>query len=302
MSDMDLTADDSGPARRVLLATDLTSASDRALDRALALARDWRLELHVVHAVEAEAPVVPLGVDAGRYRQRYPDPRDEALRLLRRNVLPDAPGAKVHVEQGMTPAAAILAVAEREGCDLVVLGESHQGVVGPLIEGTLERVVRQSPASVLVVRDRPHGAYRNLLVGTDFTDEAVQALVAVARLFPTAAITLMHSHQRAYAYLLGDMPDGSDWPQRQLARLRAQVDAAALSAAQQGAIRNTVEIGAPEVMLRRHVLDQDIDLTVIGAYPRSLLFDAAIGRSRHIIDAIPGDVLVVRAIRAARGQ
>ena len=302
MSRMDLTGNDRGPVRRLLLATDLTSASDRALDRALALARDWQLELHVVHAVEAAAPTVPLGVDATRYLQKTPDPRDEALRLLRRNVLPDAPAAKVHVEQGMAPAAAILAVAEREDCDLVVLGESRQRLVGPLIEGTLERVVRQSPASVLVVRDRPQGMYSNLLVGTDFTDEALQALVTVARLFPAAAITLMHAHQRAYAYLLEDRPDGGEWPARQLARLREQVDAAALSTARQDSIRNAVEAGAPEVMLRRHVLAHRIDLTVIGAYARSLLFDAAIGRSRHIIDAIPGDVLVVRAIREGRGQ
>lgn len=291
---------DSGPPQGILLATDLTSACDRALDRAIALAREWGAKLHILHAVEAPAPTIPFGVNAASYQQQYPDAKDEALRRLQRSVRPDALGATVHIEQGMSPAAAILAVAGREGCGLVVLGETRQRLVGPLVESTLERVVRQSPASVLVVRDRPHGAYRELLVGTDFTDEALQALVAVANLFPAAAITLMHAHQAPYAYLLEGTPDSREWPARQLARLREQVDAAALPAARQAAIRDAVEAGPPEAMLRRHVLESGIELTVIGAYPRGLLFDAAIGRSRHIVDAIPGDVLVVRAIRPAR--
>lgn len=291
---------DRKPPQRILLATDLTSACDRALDRSIALARDWGSGLHVLHAVEALPPTIPFGVDAERYLQQYPDPKDEALRRLHRNLRPDAVDASVHIEQGMSPAAAILAVAEREGCDLVVLGEPRQRLLGPLGESTLERVVRQSPVSVLVVRDRPHGAYRDLLVGTDFTDEALQALVAVANLFPTAAITLMHAHEMAYAYLLEGTPDGREWPARQLARLREEVDAAALHPERRAAIRNTVESGPPEVMLRRHVLATGTDLTVIGAYPRGLLFDAAIGRSRHIIDAIPGDLLLVRAIRPAQ--
>ena len=54
------------------------------------------------------------------------------------------------------------------------------------------------------------------------------------------------------------------------------------------------------LLLATPVLANDNDLTVIGAYARGLLFDTAIGRSRHIIEAIPGDVLVVRAVREAR--
>lgn len=288
---------DCGPPQRILLATDLTSACDRALDRALALAQEWGAQLHILHVVKAPPPTIPFGVDPKRYLGQFPDAKDEALRLLHRNVRPHAGSATVHIEQDTTPATAILAVAERLGCDLVVLGEPWQGLVGPLGERTLERVVRQSPTSVLVVRDRPNGAYRELLVGTDFTEEALQALVMVTHLFPAAAITLLHAYQMAYSYLLHGTPDGREWPARQLARLREQVDAAALPAARRAEIRNTVQAGPVEAMLRQHALAAGTDLTVIGAYPRGLLYDAAIGRSRHIVNAIPGDVLIVRATR-----
>lgn len=50
-------------------------------------------------------------------------------------------------------------------------------------------------------------------------------------------------------------------------------------------------------MLRRYVLEQGADLTVIGAHPRGVIFDAVVGNSVRIINAIPGDILMVRAIR-----
>lgn len=67
------------------------------------------------------------------------------------------------------------------------------------MESTSTQVVRKAPVSVLVVRNRPHSAYRTLLVGTDFTDEALQALVMAANIFPQAGIELMHAYQMPHA-------------------------------------------------------------------------------------------------------
>src|SRR5690606_18005018 len=172
------------PPRRLLLATDLSSRGDRALDRAVQLARAWDAELHVVHAVETPPPVVSRGVDEALAPSRQPDLEAAAAKQLRDLLGHAGLPARLHVECGAA-AAAILAVAEREACELVILGESRDGAPN-LVEGTLERVVRKSPVSTLVVRSRPRGDYRALLVGTDFTEEAQQALVAAARLFPQA--------------------------------------------------------------------------------------------------------------------
>src|SRR5699024_5808434 len=60
------------PPRSVLLATDLSSHCDRALDRAAQLARQWHATLHVVHALPPEArPVAWWSPEGGR-------PQDEA--------------------------------------------------------------------------------------------------------------------------------------------------------------------------------------------------------------------------------
>ena len=42
--------------RRVMLATDLTPACDRAFDRAVQLAQEWDAELIICHVIEFERP------------------------------------------------------------------------------------------------------------------------------------------------------------------------------------------------------------------------------------------------------
>ncbi|WP_082549885.1 universal stress protein [Mesorhizobium sp. Root157] len=51
-----------GFPRRLLLATDLTSACDRAFDRAVQLASAWDADLTICHVV-ASSSVRPLGID-----------------------------------------------------------------------------------------------------------------------------------------------------------------------------------------------------------------------------------------------
>lgn len=282
--------------RRILLATDLSSRCDRALDRTLQLARAWGADLHVLHAVETPAPVVPLGVDAERYLKRRPDRRLDARRELERLVGNEA---RLHVED--TPvAAAILDVAAREGCDLVVLGEARNPLMGP-IESTIDEVVRKAATSVLIVRSRPTGPYRRLLVGTDFTDEALQALRRAGTLFPEAEIQLVHAYAMPYAPLVGDTPSDPSWKEAQLVKLRQHVTDAALPPIGGPSIGVQVEAGPPASVLKQCQSSFDADLTVIGAHPRGLLFDAVVGSSRPIIDAVAGDVLVVRATRRPPG-
>jgi len=283
--------------RRILLATDLSSRADRAFDRAVQLCSLWRAELHVVHAVDAMPPSIPFGVDADAYLRARPDPRAEALAQLRRMLVREQVQAQVHIEEGSAPRA-ILATVEREGCDFVVMGENRDRLLGP-IEDALDYVVRSSPVSVLAVRDRPYGPYRQLIVGTDFTDESRQALATSARWFPGAQIAFLHAYSMPYSGLVPR--ESREWADEQLARLRAHLDDADVPPEVRAAIRVRVDAGAPSIVLRDHAHELDADLTVIGAHPRALLFDAVVGSSRLIIDTIPGDVLVVRAVRGDRG-
>ena len=290
--------------RRLLLATDLDSRGDRALDRAVQLARDWRAELHLVHVAEPQQ-ALPRDVDQvsgigeENFSTVFPDPHAATVRRIHRYVKHAGLPIKIHIEEG-APAGAILAVAEREACDLVILGESREVLLG-LVESTLDQVVRKAPVSVLVVRERPHAAYRSLLVGTDFTDEALQAVVMAANVFPEARIELMHAYQMPYAGFLQNSPQTSAWIADKLKQLRAHLDQADLPRERKESISPLVAVGPPAAVLRRHVEEHDPDLTVIGAHPRGMLFDAMVGNSRPILSAIPGDILIVRASRRSAG-
>ena len=68
--------DDLAP-RKIMLATDLTPAGDRAFDRAVALAQQWDAELVILHVVESGA-VRLWGID-----QRMRNVATEMDRLVR---------------------------------------------------------------------------------------------------------------------------------------------------------------------------------------------------------------------------
>lgn len=281
------------PPARILLATDLSARCDRALDRAAQLARQWQVPLLVVHAVApASAEPWPVTDDAPAWR--VPDQRAAIERQIRRDVGEGIGELGIQLTVG-EPVKVILDAAEREGADLIVLGAAGKSLLGELFGNTAEQLVRQSPASVLVVGNRPHGAYRQILVGTDFTAESRHGLRAAAALFPAANITLLHALDIPYQSLWLDAAHRADFVKMEQATIEQFITDTGLPEGVRQRIQPLVEHGHPEIMLRNHVLENDAELTVIGALKRHLAFHVLIGGSaRRIVQAVPGDILVVR--------
>src|SRR5690606_38851951 len=69
------------PPKTILLATDLSCRTDRALDRAAALAAEWQARLVVVHALQGTASIS----DAPSWRSEA-DPRALALKQVREDL------------------------------------------------------------------------------------------------------------------------------------------------------------------------------------------------------------------------
>jgi nucleotide-binding universal stress UspA family protein len=292
--DMNAEAVHTPTPKRILLATDLSARCDRALDRAAQLARQWRVPLLVVHAM-AQVTVEPWPTDdAPSWRQA---PRQDAAieRQIRRDLDERIEELAIHVAEG-DPAEVILDAAASDGSDLIVLGAASGQPGGGLLGNTAERLVRRSPASVLVVDSRPRGEYRHILVGTDFTAESRRGLSAAATLFPEAKLVLMHALDIPYQSLWLDPAHRQEFVRMELATIEAFIAATALPDQVRQRIQPLVEHGHPEIMLRNYVLEKDADLTVIGALNRNLAFHVLIGgTARRIVQAVPGDILVVRA-------
>jgi nucleotide-binding universal stress UspA family protein len=142
-----------GNARRLLLATDLSEASEAATSEAFELAKRLEASLLVVSVIDPGSLLLP----GGRFRARV-----DQVRELREQQ------AQALVERGRTegvdvsflvwtgdPGDMIVSAAEAEHVDMVLVGSHGRGAVGRFFLGSVsEHVVRHAPCPVLVVRPR----------------------------------------------------------------------------------------------------------------------------------------------------
>ena len=103
-----------GKPRNIMLATDLTPASDRAFDRAVQLATEWDAALTVCHVVEASS-LRPWGIEhrikiAETELERLLRGRDNLLKgKISRHIILGDPAERVieHAVRGMLPKNAL---------------------------------------------------------------------------------------------------------------------------------------------------------------------------------------------------
>lgn len=139
----------------ILLATDATSASEAATEQAVLLAAEVGASLLVVSVINTTArlpaeALVPAAGQAGIADAR------EALAAVAQHIVQRAraAGAKATflVWEG-DPGEAIVAAADAEGADLIVVGSHGRGPVGRFLIGSVsDYVVRHARCPVLVVR------------------------------------------------------------------------------------------------------------------------------------------------------
>jgi nucleotide-binding universal stress UspA family protein len=139
-----------GTIRRILLATDLSPASEGATSQAIALARDLRAELLIVSVIDPDLRAV-----AGSRLERM-DQRRAAREQAAQAMVVRGRQAGVHVSflvwEG-EPGPAIVDAAVSEGADLIVVGSHGRGRVGRFVLGSVsDHVIRNATAPVLIVR------------------------------------------------------------------------------------------------------------------------------------------------------
>jgi nucleotide-binding universal stress UspA family protein len=146
--------------KRILLAVDGSSTSDAALREALALARDARARLRIVHVIDSpyDYPDVMFGHVAGdledlqqAWQKTGQAVLDRAL-LVTREFSFEAEASLIETGGRRVPEA-IVDEARRWGADLIVVGtHGRRGLDRLLLGSVAEGVSRTSPVSVLLVR------------------------------------------------------------------------------------------------------------------------------------------------------
>lgn len=285
------------PPRRIALATDLSHRCDRALDRTLLVAKAWQAELAVIHAL----PPPEVFSLFGSKRElpswnRPPDPVRIARDSLYRDLVREDPSIdiSVHVETG-SPPDVVLNVVRACQSELLVTGVSRDEPLERMLLGnTVDRIIGKSPIPVLIVRNRAFEPYQHMVVATDFSPSSQAALKTALRFFPEAALSLFHAYDVPFAGYLGHREierQFSDFGQEAAAKFLAEAGVLPDAAAR---ANRMIEHGVAEALLRDFAETSRRHLTVVGTHGGGWIYEALIGSTaRKIIDAVPGDVLLV---------
>jgi nucleotide-binding universal stress UspA family protein len=293
----------SGLPERILVPTDFSAGSTRALTLARTLGRQFAAELHVLHV--RQIPDDPSQGD---------DLLDEVEKLLRSGdsrtaglldqLLQDEDAVRVeaHIERRVSVPSAIVEMVSGLGCDLVVMGtHGRKGLQHLLMGSVAEKVMRLSPVPVLTVRDStklcdPEGV--RILVAHDFSEHSLEAVRYAADWARSlrAEVTLLHSVQPLIyheAYALEDY-HGNVW-ERVIRRCHETLEEIARRHLS-GVVCTTAVVQAhPDLGITGHASESGCDLVVLATRGLSGLEHAIVGSvAERVVRSSPVPVLTVR--------
>ncbi|HEB83597.1 MAG TPA: universal stress protein, partial [Bacteroidetes bacterium] len=173
--------------RSILFPTDFSEPASRALDHALVLAHHFGTKLTLLH-VET-----PYESDPANPRHEFPEPGELFTRFRGQSTdrlagtEPPVRQEDIEIEEvvlrGISAAREILAYADENRVDMILMGTHGRGAIGHFILGsTTERVVHGALVPVLTIQhgeDRfvaKGGRYEKVLIPVDFSEASRKAL------------------------------------------------------------------------------------------------------------------------------
>ncbi len=286
--------------RKILVATDFSERSDRALRRATLLARQFGAALELIYVVDDE-----------QARRIVETERNEAESLLQKTAatLRDVDGVACEARVALaTPFKGIVQAARELAPDLLVIGSHRRQVLRDVFIGTTaERTIRSVGCPVLMVNGPPAGEYRQILQTTDLSDASRDALgrlellgigeharVSILYVFDAPALRTAFSH----TFPADDQQHYLEAARRDATRELADfVEVAGL-----GVHRHIAK--QEKTAIQHEVLDTAVeikaDLIVLSTHGRSGLAKMFMGSvTEHVLRTSHIDVLVTPPIREA---
>lgn len=275
------------PPTTILLATDLSARSDRAMDRAAQVMAQRGARLVVVHVLD---PATPTKLTARELAERARRELADQLRDAGERVV-------IRVERG-EPVAEIRRVAREEGGSLVIAGVARNETFGRVRLGdTVEGLLRGLESPLLVVTGRAKASYRRITVAVDFSEASRGALRAAAGLFPDLPLTVFHAHAALGSYGASDLEAYREAHGAiAAATLRDFVAATALPDAVRARLAYEVQFGDPALQLGGWTEANEIELVVLGTHARGRLGELFLGSvAKRVLASLSCDALLVPA-------
>lgn len=292
--DIDLTS--------VLIATDFSPASDKALHQALAIAHHYGAKLYVVHVVPSLGYLM-AGPESLAVAAEQAE--DDLLRLKRELVRNDSLKGLNHefiVCQGDVPAQLHSIITEK-GIDLVVLGtHARRGIEKVVLGSVAEELFRHSGCHVLTVgpnsyqEDRVNvdSVPRSFLFATDFGEASVQAAPYAASLAHRlkARLIVMHviptnlTPQAFGRHSDGDVRQMREQSRMAILRRLEQLFPPEGDAEAPLEVEYIAQFGVPSEKVLQVALNRQADLIIIGLHHSRL-----VGTASHILGTTSYEVM-----------
>lgn len=288
---------------RILIASNLSALSARALERSVQLARDTGGTLAIVHAVDIEGPEALKAQFADHAR------RELAEAASRPGAGPEPP--EIIVRIGHAPSE-VADVARRWGADLIVSGLHHPdrrrpGAFHHTLAGQLVAGLRRP----ILIAGRPvEGPYPRAVVGVDFSVYSRAAIRMARRVVPLGMLHLVHAYQvpfkswlmdEAYAQEFG-YAERLEFDEFLAAEMADLSDRAMRAGVPVEAITTEVVEGPALATLRDRIAALDAPLAVVGTHGRTGIARVVLGSvARALVEDPPADLLIVpMVVPAAR--
>lgn len=273
---------------QILVATDMSARSDRAVRRGVKLAARLKSRLSILSVIDDAGPEALTA-------QMVASVTVELRRFVA--SLPGGDAAEVIVIAG-DPTTTIV---ERLGAmrpDLLVLGRHRERpFLDAIRETTAGRLVRLSSCPVLMVADRVDHAYARILAATDFSPAAAASIALAHELAPGADIDPVHVFHVPYDGVLSRVGGTRDIVASFHAEA-AEADTAWRAAHALPALCGDTRIlpGSPLEVLGRETRATGAALICAGAHGR-------VGQGRALLGSVatdlmrfpPCDLLIARA-------
>ncbi len=280
--------------KSILVATDLSARSDRALERAVQLADLHKASLTIVHVVDEGLPASIADEQARAARQAILR-HAEALRSV------GEPSISVEVVFGR-PHVDILEMSDQVSADLIVLGLHREHLLKDMFRGTTaERVIRAGNTPVLLVKDRVNAPYQGVMVGVDFSVYSRRAVEVAMSFAPNSLFHLVHAYDVPFEDILRATKPQSEVSKQLQLQTQEMIEEEmrvffSTVDVQSSSVERIMEQGMPRQVIHEQVEKLKPDLLVVGTHGRTGVSHAFLGSiAEDLLRDPPCDVLAVNA-------
>ena len=192
---------------RLLLATDFSTRSDRALRRAALIADKSGAAITLLHVIDDDQPKYLID----RHHQAAAMLLEDAVKTIRQF---DRVEADMNIMTGDV-ASSIVQVAEEIDAAMIVVGPYRRKLKNIFIGTTAERTIERSDRPVLMANGIPSGVYERTFLALDL-DDASRSAVRAARalgVIEGTVVTAMHAFDAPAAGMMRramEVPDAID--------------------------------------------------------------------------------------------